>query len=71
MSTALFEEWVNLVEAARMIGIHAQSLRRLVKQKKIAGTLFAGRYLFRREDVDRFRESYDPRPGRKPMRRLL
>ena len=61
----------RLVEAARELGIHPQSLRRLIKQGRVPATLFAGKYLIERDKLDIFKSSYDPRPGRKPIRRLL
>ena len=38
-----FDNYLDLVEAARELAIHPQSLRRLIKQKKIPATLFAGK----------------------------
>ena len=32
-----FDNYMDLVEAARILGIHPQSLRRLIKQKKVPG----------------------------------
>lgn len=69
--TALFEDYVDLVEAARRLGIHPQSLRRLVKQQKVPAQLFAGKYLIRRDRFEMFQATYDPRPGRKRDRRLI
>jgi excisionase family DNA binding protein len=66
-----FDEYLDLVEAARELGIHPQSLRRLIKQGRVPATLFAGKYLIERDKLDIFKSSYDPRPGRKPIRRLL
>ena len=66
-----FENFLDLVEAARVLGIHPQSLRRLIKAKKIPATLFAGKYLIERDKLEMFKSNYDPRPGRKPIRRLL
>jgi excisionase family DNA binding protein len=66
-----FDEYLDLVEAARELGIHPQSLRRLIKQGRVPATLFAGKYLIERDKLDMFKSSYDPRPGRKPIRRLL
>ena len=66
-----FENFLDLVEAARVLGIHPQSLRRLIKQKKVPATLFAGKYLIERDKLEMFKSNYDPRPGRKPIRRLL
>lgn len=66
-----FENYLDLVEAARELSIHPQSLRRLIKQKQIPATLFAGKYLIERDKLEMFKANYDPRPGRKPIRRLL
>jgi len=71
LATNLFEDYLDLVEAARVLNIHPQSLRRLIKQKKIPAFLFAGKYLIERDKLEMFKANYDPRPGRKPIRRLL
>ncbi len=64
-----FDNYLDLLEAARELGIHPQSLRRLIKQKKgPAVVMFAGKYLIPRDQFERFKASYDPRPGRKPYR---
>jgi excisionase family DNA binding protein len=66
-----FENYLDLVEAARVLSIHPQSLRRLIKQGKVPAVLFAGKYLIERDKIEMFKSNYDPRPGRKPIRRLL
>ena len=71
MSNSLFDDYLDLVEAARELGIHPQSLRRLIKQKRVPATMFAGKYLVERDKFETFKANYDPRPGRKPDRRLL
>ena len=71
MPDSPFDEYLDLVEAARELGIHPQSLRRLIKQGRVPATLFAGKDLIERDKLDMFKSSYDPRPGRKPIRRLL
>ena len=45
MAVEPFDNYLDLVEAARVLGIHPQSLRRLIKQKKVPAILFAGKYL--------------------------
>ena len=69
--TTPFDDYLDLVESARELSIHPQSLRRLIKQKKIPATLFAGKSLIERDKLEMFKSNYDPRPGRKPIRRLL
>jgi excisionase family DNA binding protein len=71
MPASPFDNFLDLVEAARILRIHPQSLRRLIKQKKIPAVLFAGKYLIERDKLEMFKANYDPRPGRKPIRRLL
>jgi excisionase family DNA binding protein len=66
-----FDNYLDLVEAARVLGIHPQSLRRLIKQKKVPALVFAGKYLIERDKLEMFKTNYDPRPGRKTIRRLL
>lgn len=66
-----FDNYLDLVEAARVLGIHPQSLRRLIKNGKVPAKLFAGKYLIERDKLEMFKSNYDPRPGRKPIRRLL
>lgn len=66
-----FDNYLDLVEAARVLNIHPQSLRRLIKAGKVPAKLFAGKYLIERDKLEMFKSNYDPRPGRKPIRRLL
>ena len=71
MNDERFSNFVDLVEAAGLLRIHPQSLRRLIKQGKIRTRLFAGKYLLERADVETFSASYDPRPGRKAIHQLF
>ena len=45
VSDSPFDNYLDLVEASRVLGIHPQSLRRLIKQGRVPATLFAGKYL--------------------------
>lgn len=71
MAVESFDNFLDLVEAARMLNIHPQSLRRLIKQKKVPAVLFAGKYLIERDKLEMFKSNYDRRPGRKVIRKLL
>ena len=62
MPDTVFDDYLDLVEAARELSIHPQSLRRLIKQKRIPATMFAGKYLIERDKLEIFKSSYDPRP---------
>jgi hypothetical protein len=66
-----FDNYMDLVDSARILNIHPQSLRRLIKQRKVPAVLFAGKYLIERDKLEMFKSNYDPRPGRKPIRTLF
>lgn len=75
-STSLPEDlqgWLGVIEVAKQLHIHPQSLRRLIKTGKFEGAIFfSGMYLIHTETLEAFKEKgYDFSPGRKPGRRLL
>ena len=63
MPDSPFDDYLDLVEAARELGIHPQSLRRLIKQKRVPATMFAGKYLIERDKLEMFKSNYDPTAG--------
>ena len=63
MPDSPFDDYLDLVEAARELGIHPQSLRRLIKQKRVPAVLFAGKYLIERDKLEMFKSNYDPGPA--------
>lgn len=64
--------YLDMVEFARLLKIHPQSVRRLVKHGAIPGVhLVHGKYLFEAEQAYQFASNYSPQPGRKPRYRLL
>ena len=66
-----FEGYLDIVEAARELSIHPQSMRRLIKQGRIPARQYGGKYLIERDQLQMFKSNYDPRPGRKRSPRLL
>ena len=51
-------EYLDLVEAAGVIGIHPESLRRLVRYGDVPVTTIERGIYFSREAVDQFKKSY-------------
>ena len=66
-----FENWLDIVEAARELGIHPQSIRRLIKQQRLPARMYGGKYLIDRDQLQIFKANYNPRPGRKRSAKLL
>lgn len=67
------ESLLDLKDIGIELRIHPQSVRRLIKEKKLPGIIFfAGKYLIHRDTLAEFKErGYDPKPGRKSKRGLL
>ena len=63
------EDYVTAIEAARLLGVHPETVKRLCRQGDLPAQKFRNTWLIRRETLDVFSNTYDPRPGAK--RRLL
>jgi len=59
-----FDNYVGVLEAGRRLNIHPESVRRLIRQGKIPGTKFANKWLIRKDELEQFALTYDPRRGR-------
>ena len=62
---------ISLVDAAWALGIHPQSLRRLILQEVVPATKAFGKYVLQRPVLEMLVQNYDPRPGNKPTPMLL
>ena len=58
-------DYYKVSEAADHLGIHPESVRRLYRQKKIAGIKVGNPLLFPRQPLETFAATYDNRPGNK------
>ena len=63
------EDYVTAIEAARRLDVHPETVKRLCRQGDLPAQKFRNTWLIRREILDVFSSTYDPRPGAK--RRLL
>lgn len=64
----MFDDYYNLIDAARVLGVHPQSLRRIIHAKKLKAEKVFGAYLINKQVLEDFKVRYDPRPGRKPYK---
>ena len=71
MIAEIHNQYADLIEAAGIIGIHPTTLRRLIKQGKAPAYLWQGKYLIDRTTLNQFKASYDPRPSKNNLRRLI
>ena len=67
----VFEDYVDIIEASRVLSVHPNTVRRLIHEGHLPATQFAGKYLIERDKLEMFRATYDSRPGSKAYRKLL
>jgi excisionase family DNA binding protein len=59
------QNYVNVREAARQIGIHEESLRRLLRQGSPSGVKIGGQWFIDKEQLALFTGTYDARTGKR------
>lgn len=57
--------YVNVRDAARQIGIHEESLRRLLRQGSPSGAKIGGQWFINKEQLALFTMTYDTRTGKR------
>jgi len=68
---SVFEDYIDIIEASRVLDVHPNTVRRLIQQGRLPAVQFAGKYLIERDKLEMFKATYDSRPGSKAFRRLL
>ena len=61
----LLDSYVGVEEASERLNIHAESVRRLIRQGKLPAIKFSNKWLVERATLEQFASHYDPRPGNK------
>ena len=59
------QNYISVREAARQIGIHEESLRRLLRQGSTPGVKIGGQWFIDKEQLALFAGTYDARTGRR------
>jgi excisionase family DNA binding protein len=59
------QNYINVREAARQIGIHEESLRRLLRQGSPPGVKIGGQWFIDKEQLALFTGTYDARTGKR------
>jgi excisionase family DNA binding protein len=62
---AQLEDFVTVWDAAERLGIHPESVRRLIRQGRLPAQKFANSWLIARHVLEQFANGYDGRPGNK------
>ena len=57
--------FVDVHEAAKRLGIHDESLRRLIRQEIIPATKIGGQWHIDKDELNLFAATYDPKTGKR------
>ena len=59
------EGYTNIPDAAKQLGIHEESLRRLLRLGSIAGEKIGGQWFISKEQLTLFAATYDAKTGKR------
>ena len=65
----MLENYVDVIEAARILGVHPEAVKRLIREGKLTATKFGNKWIMELHRLQMFANTYDGRPGR--TRKLL
>ncbi len=61
----LLENYAGVDEIGERLRIHPESVRRLIRQRKLPAIKFGNKWLVDKTTLEQFANHYDPRPGNK------
>ena len=65
----MFENYVDVIEAAKILNVHPETVKRLIREGKLTATKFGNKWIMERPRLQMFANTYDGSRGR--ARRLL
>ena len=64
----ILSEYVDVVEAASILKVHWETVKRLCREGQIPAQKVHNKWLIHKDDLGRFAEAYDPRRGKRGTR---
>ena len=65
----MFENYVDVIEASKILGVHPETVKRLIREGKLTATKFGNKWIMERDRLQVFANTYGGSRGR--ARRLL
>ena len=65
----MLENYVDVIEASKILGIHPETVKRLIREGKLSATKFGNKWIMEGDALRTFANTYDGRRGK--VRRLL
>ncbi len=61
----MLENYVDVIEASRILAVHPETVKRLIREGKLAATKFGNKWIMERDRLQVFASTYDRKRGRK------
>ena len=65
----MFENYIDVFEASKILDVHPETVKRLIREGKLTATKFGNKWIMERDRLRVFANSYDGSRGR--TKRLL
>ena len=65
----MFENYIDVIEASRILDVHPETVKRLIREGKLAATKFGNKWIMERDRLRVFANTYGGSRGR--TRKLL
>jgi excisionase family DNA binding protein len=62
----MLDQYHSAEDASRILGVHPETVKRLCRSGDLNASKFHNNWLIHSEELGRFKESYNPNPGRRP-----
>lgn len=64
----MFSDYLDVIEAARFLRVHPETVKRLIRQGDLHAHKFANKWLIQRSYLAEFATNYLPNRGRPPKK---
>ena len=65
----MFENYIDVIEASKILDIHPETVKRLIREGRLTATKFGNKWIMERDQLQVFANIYDGKRGR--TRKLL
>ena len=65
----MLENYVDVIEASKILDVHPETVKRLIRAGKLTATKFGNKWIMERDRLQVFENTYDGNRGR--VRKLL
>ena len=60
----MFENYVDVIEASKILDVHPETVKRLIREGKLTATKFGNKWIMERDRLQMFANTYDRSRGR-------